>query len=107
MDIEARAEQHAKAPYPMEVIEFGRLIDVIPRQLSKDHLPMDVMESGMITVTNKGNDPFQLLFASSPTEVKVLGIVIDLPSSERRRVASALVKTVMLEEEGREGRVSN
>jgi len=44
-------------------------------------------ESGMITVTNKGNAPPSLSHALSPTEVKVLGIVIDLPSSERRRVA--------------------
>ena len=42
--------------------------------------------------------------AQNPIEVKVLGIVIDLPSSERRRVASALLKTVILEEEGREGK---
>ena len=104
MDIEARAEQHAKAPYPMEVIEFGRLIDVIPLQLSNANFPMDVMVSGRITATNEGNAPYLLSNAKSPTEVKVLGIVIEVPSSERRRVASALVKTVILKEEGREGK---
>jgi len=104
MDIEVRAEQHAKAAYPMEFIEFGRLIDVIPLQLSNANFPMDVIVSGRITVTNEGNAPFQLLNASSPTEVKVLGIVIEVPSSERRRTASALVKTVILEEEGSDGK---
>ena len=56
----------------------------------------------MITVTNKGNAPLKLLNASSPIEVKVLGIVIDFPSSERRRVASAWVKTGILEEEAKD-----
>ena len=46
-----------------------------------------------------------LLFnAPSPIEVKVLGIVIDLPSAERRRIASALVNTVILEVERKERR---
>ena len=35
----------------------------------------------------------------------MLEIEIDLPSSERRRLASAVVKTVILEEEGRGGKV--
>jgi len=107
MDIETRDKQPRKAPDPMEVIEFGRLIDVIPPHIQNANSPTDVMESGMITVTNRGNAPSQLSNARSPTEVKVLGIVIDLPSSERRRIASALVKTFMLEEEGSEGGVSN
>ena len=46
----------------MEVIEFGRLIDVISLQLLNEHTPMDVMESGMITVTIESNDPFPLLY---------------------------------------------
>ena len=58
--MEVRFEQPAKAAYPKEVIEFGRLIDVIPLQLSNACPPMDVMESGMITVTNEGNAPSQL-----------------------------------------------
>ena len=55
--MEAREEQRAKAQNRMEVIEFGRLIDVIPLQQKNAYFPTDVMESGMITATNKGNDP--------------------------------------------------
>ena len=58
-------------------------------------------------MTNEGNAPFQLLNASSPTEVKVLGIEIDLPSAERRRTASAVVKTGILEGEGKNALVND
>jgi len=40
-----------------------------------------------------------LLNASSAIEVNVSGIVQEVPSSERRRRASALVKAVILKEE--------
>jgi len=52
--MEAREEQRAKAQNPMEVIEFGRLIDVIPLQQKNAYSSTDVIESGMITVANKG-----------------------------------------------------
>ena len=70
---------------------------------------MDFIVSGMITVTRALKRLGKKLSnASSAIEVKVLGIMIDLPSAERRRIASALVNTVILEEEGREGKgVSN
>ena len=62
----------------------------------------------MTTLCRLGNCPVLLLNASLPIEVNVLGIVQEVPSSDRRRRASAFVKTVILEEEEKmEYRVSN
>ena len=68
--------------------------------------PTEVIESGMITVCrelNELNSSASLLNAPSPTDVKVSGMVKEVPSSESKRRASALVKTVILEEKGRKG----
>ena len=65
---------------------------------------MEVIESGMITVCRESNSPSPLLNALSPTDVKVSGMVQDVPSSESKRRASALVKTVILEEVRKEGK---
>ena len=69
--------------------------------------PTEVIESGMITVCrelNELNSSASLLNAPSPTDVKVSGMVQEVPSSESKRRASALVKTVILEEERKEGK---
>jgi len=65
---------------------------------------MDVMVLGGITVANNAKSPLLLSKALFLTEVKVLGTVIEVPSSERNRRAWALVKTAILEEEGK-GRI--
>ena len=96
--IDVRAEHPQKAFFPMDVIESGRVTDVRAEQSSKMNSPMDLIVSGIIMVVKESNSPSILLNACFAIEVKALGIVIDLSSSERRRIASALVKTVMFEE---------
>jgi len=64
-----------------------------------------VIESGMITVCRELNSSSSMLSnAPSPTYVKVSGMVQEVPSSESKRRASALVKTVILEEVRKEGK---
>ena len=66
--------------------------------------PTEVIESGMITVCREFNSRSPLSNASSSTDVKLSGMVQEVPSSESKRRASALVKTVILEEERKEGK---
>ena len=58
----------------------------------------------MTTVFRDSNSSPKLLNASSPTDVKVSGMVQELPSSESKRRASAVVKTDILERGRREER---
>ena len=82
----------------MDFVEFGRSIEVIAER-ENARLPTDVIVFGMVTICISGNSPFSLLKALSPIEVYVLGMVEEFPSSDRRRRASALVKTVILGED--------
>ena len=67
---------------------------------------MVVIVFGRVTVANKLKSPFThpLLKAKLSIEVKVLETVIEVPSSVRRRLASALVKTVILESKKKKGK---
>ena len=68
------------------------------RQQQNASSPTEVIASGMITVCRELNSSSSsLLNALSPTDVKVSGMVQEVPSSESKRLASALVKTVILE----------
>ena len=103
--IDVNDEQRKNASPPIEVTEFGRSIEVTFNNLANAQCPTDVIVFGMMTVCRLGNCPLHLLNAESPIEVKVSGIAHEVPSSDRRRRASAWVKTVMLEGEGREWNV--
>ena len=65
---------------------------------------MVVIVLGRVTVANKLKSPFSLFKAKLSIEVKVLETVIEVPSSVRRRLASALVKTVILESKKKKGK---
>ena len=76
------------------------VIEEMDEHLANAAYPMDVIVFGMMTVRSKSKSVvYQLLNALSAIEVNVSGIVQEVPSSERRRLASALVKAGILGEE--------
>ena len=60
----------------MDVILFGRLIDLRAEHFMNANTPMDVILLGRMTVSHKLNSPPSLLHARSPIEVKVLETVM-------------------------------
>ena len=109
--IDKREENSSKHPSPREVIVFGRSIGIIDqsihptttrsRQPQKAPTPTEMIVFGMMTVSKKSKSWFQLLNATPSIEVNLSGI-LQVVRPRARRIASALVKAVMLEEEERE-----
>ena len=113
--IDSSAEHISNTRFPNDVILLGSLIFLRAEQQMNALSPMDVIESGMITVVSSSKSPSTssttcssssnsaLLKASSSIIVKEPGMVQVVPSSERNSRALALVNTVILEERRREG----
>ena len=114
--IDSSAEHVSNTRSPNDVILLGSSIFLRAEQPRNAFPPMDVIESGMITVVSSSNSfstssisspsssDFRFLNAPSSIIVKVPGMVQVVPSSERKSRALALVKTVILEEKDSGGK---